>query len=238
MQRTSYAGTLAIDLFGEADESKGDYREEAVAKQARARIQSLLNSEGAGANALFWRNALGAGTVHSLESPESDASSFPELTRRSPPPVVETFHALQEWEGYVVRIGPKEFEARLVDITAGGKIENEDATIPFSEISDFDREKVVLGSVFRWVIGFGRMPSGTKRRVSQIIFRDLPAVTESDVEMGRAWAEDVSRAFGLWPGSASLRVHMMSKSLSSDLDMARALRSTRGVGNGYWWTPA
>ena len=191
----SYAGTHAIDLFGEADESKGNLREEAVAQPAK--IQSLLNSQRVGANASFWRDAPSAGTVHSLESPDSDASSFPELTRRFSLPAVETFHAVQEWEGYVVRIGSKEFEAHLVDITAGGGIENEDATIPYSEISDFDQKKVALGSVFRWVIGFGRMPSGTKRRVSQIIFRDLPAVTESDVEMGRAWAEDISRAFGL-----------------------------------------
>ena len=30
-----------------------------------------------------------------------------------------TFHALQEWEGYVVEIGETDFVARLIDLTAG-----------------------------------------------------------------------------------------------------------------------
>ena len=106
-------------------------------------------------------------------------------------------HALQEWEGYVVEIGGEEFTARLTDITAGASYEQEEAIIPLSELSDGDAAKMREGSVFRWVIGYERSASGTKKRVSQIVFRDLPAITEADLRAGKAWARETMRSFGL-----------------------------------------
>ena len=105
-----------------------------------------------------------------------------------------TFHALQEWEGYVVEIGEDEFVARLVDLTAGMSYETDEATIPMEEISERDAEKMSEGDIFRWVIGYERSASGTKRRVSQIVFRDLPRMTAADFEEGRKWAEKVARS--------------------------------------------
>ena len=52
------------------------------------------------------------------------------------------------------------------------------------------------GSVFRWVIGYERSPAGTKKRVSQIVLRDLPAVTEADLRDGEEWARETIRALG------------------------------------------
>lgn len=106
-----------------------------------------------------------------------------------------TLHALQEWEGYVIEIGPQEFRAHLIDLTAGLPHEQEEATIPLAEVSDRDAKRMVVGSIFRWVIGYERSPAGTKRRVSQIVFRDLPAVTEKDLQEGRSWAQDLMQAF-------------------------------------------
>ncbi len=83
-----------------------------------------------------------------------------------------TLHALQEWEGYVVEVKRDELVARLVDLTAGSTHEEEEAIIPLAEIAEPDTVRV--GSIFRWVIGYERSPSGTKKRVSQIVFRDLP----------------------------------------------------------------
>ena len=37
-------------------------------------------------------------------------------------PARASFHALQEWEGHVLAIGRMEFVARLVDLTAGGRL--------------------------------------------------------------------------------------------------------------------
>ena len=106
-----------------------------------------------------------------------------------------TFHALQEWEGYVVEIGETDFVARLIDVTAGSEHEDEEATIPLDQISDRDAERIREGSIFRWVIGYECSASGTRKRVSRIVFRDEPATTEADLRDAEAWAEETARAF-------------------------------------------
>ena len=115
-----------------------------------------------------------------------------------PAQVVGTYshlHALQEWEGYVVEIGATEFVARLIGITAGASIEEEDAIIPLVEVSPHDTATLREGTIFRWVIGFQRSPYGAKKRVSRIVFRDLPVTTKGDLAAGAAWAEHVLRSF-------------------------------------------
>ena len=107
-----------------------------------------------------------------------------------------SFHALQEWEGYVVDVRETEFVARLVDITASASHEGEEATFPRAELSDGDDAKLCDGSIFRWVIGYERSPAGTKKRVSQIVFRDLPALTRSDLRDGEAWAREMAESLG------------------------------------------
>ena len=104
-----------------------------------------------------------------------------------------SFHALQEWEGYVLEENGEAFTARLRDLTAGSSQESEEAVIPLAEISDDDQRRLRPGGIFRWVIGYERSGSGTKRRVSQIVFRDLPAMTGQDMLDGQEWAESVSR---------------------------------------------
>ncbi len=104
-----------------------------------------------------------------------------------------TLHALQEWEGYVVEIGDEEFVARLIDLTAGHSHETEEADIPLAELSEDDIRRMKVGSIFRWVIGYERSPGGSKKRVSRIVFRDLPKVTESDLRRAREWARDMAK---------------------------------------------
>ena len=101
---------------------------------------------------------------------------------------------LQEWEGYVVEIGDDEFVARLVDLTAGHSPETEEATIPLDEVSEDDASRMTEGSIFRWVIGYERSPEGTRKRASQIVFRDLPGMTEGDIAEGRVWAKRMAAA--------------------------------------------
>ena len=101
-----------------------------------------------------------------------------------------TLHPIQEWEGYVVHISSTEFTAHLVDLTSGkSSSATEEAIIPKEEISDRDAGKMQIGSVFRWVIGYERSIAGTKKRVSHIVFRDLPVLTKSEIEKGRKWAQ-------------------------------------------------
>ncbi len=120
---------------------------------------------------------------------------FPQLRVAAQPSV--TFHAIQEWEGYIIEIGKTDFVARLVDLTAGAMYEEEEARIPLVEISDDDAAGMQLGSIFRWVIGYERSATGTKKRVSQIVFRDLPVVTNSDLRDGEAWAGEIIRSLDL-----------------------------------------
>ena len=108
-----------------------------------------------------------------------------------------TFHALQEWEGYVVSRADEHFLARLVDLTAGSTHEEEEADIPLAEVSLEDAAKMRSGSVFRWVIGYERSAAGTKRRVSEIVFRDVPEITEADLRDGEAWAHEAIRSLKL-----------------------------------------
>ena len=127
------------------------------------------------------------------EDNSSQILTFPQLGAWHPPAV--TFHALQEWEGYILEIRPEDVVARLIDLTAGASQEEEEAVIPLTEISDDDAVKMREGSIFRWVIGYERSAAGTKKRVSQIVFRDLPAMTKSDLQDGQAWADRISESF-------------------------------------------
>ena len=106
-------------------------------------------------------------------------------------------HPLQEWEGYVLEVGSDNFTARLLDLTAGSSIEEEEAEVPIEEISEQDRLKVQPGAIFRWVIGYERSPAGVRKRVSVIVFRDLPAVTERNLQDGREWATETRHLLGL-----------------------------------------
>ncbi|WP_420441428.1 hypothetical protein [Candidatus Palauibacter sp.] len=84
-----------------------------------------------------------------------------------------------------------------MDLTAGDSVACEDAVIPLDEISAEDRQNMESGSIFRWVIGYERSVGGTRRRVSQIVFLDLPPVTDRDLERGREWADRLRAQWGL-----------------------------------------
>ena len=59
-------------------------------------------------------------------------------------------------------------------------------------------KKMRPGSIFRWVIGYERLAVGKRRRrVSEFVFRDLPAFTESDLRDGETWADDIMKSLDL-----------------------------------------
>jgi len=149
------------------------------------------SSEERGANAETIVRSMFTGRAQ-LDDGLSRRIDFP--TPQEPRAPTTTLHPLQEWEGYVVEIGENDFVARVIDLTAGAEHEEAEATIPLVEISDDDVARMREGSIFRWVIGYERSVTGTKKRVSQIVFRDLPAITEADLRDARAWAADMARA--------------------------------------------
>jgi hypothetical protein len=107
-----------------------------------------------------------------------------------------TFTALQEWEGIIIAVNADHLVVNLVDLTAGKSRATEEAQIPLGEISEQDFPKLAVGRVFRWAIGYQRLKAGTKRRISNIIFRDLPQWTKRDFVEAQADAAKLMRFLG------------------------------------------
>ena len=137
-----------------------------------------------------------------MTMPADDSSEQPEdiqpaIVFPGEPPAPVTFQALQEWEGYVTEIKDTEFTARLTDLTAGATYAGEEADIPLDKIPEEEAKKIQVGSIFRWVIGYQRR-AGSEERLSRIVFRDLPAITKSDLLDGQKWAHKITATFGQW----------------------------------------
>ena len=147
----------------------------------------------------------------SLGSPESQQSTWmgsqgrdvpqdclvdilPPSVPRVPTP---TLHPIQEWEGCVTEIRSDEFVADLLDLTAGDVVEAEEAVISKDELSPEDKARLAIGSFFWWVVGYEASVGGARKRVSQIVFPDLPPMTEADLDRGRDWADWLYKRWGL-----------------------------------------
>lgn len=102
-----------------------------------------------------------------------------------------TFVPLQEWEGYVVEITNSHVLANLVDLSTDAGRPDQQAEIPLQEFSDDDIPKLSSGKVFRWAIGYQRLPTGTKMRVSHIIVRDLPRWSRRELEEAKEEAREL-----------------------------------------------
>lgn len=141
-------------------------------------------------------NGLATGENGTVSRPHSQRALDPSNAggfRLLPPKVSTipspTLYPTQEWEGQVIEIRDNDFEARLLDVTAGDVVDREVATIPLEEVGAEDRTLMRVGSIFRWVVGYERSVGGTRRRVSQFVFLDRPRLTERDLEKGREWAK-------------------------------------------------
>ena len=180
-----------------SDSGEDDQREYLVQNAFQAVRLALEQGVGATTTDVRDQDTRGA-TLPAFSGREQDSDDFSRIAnlpqpraRRSPP---TTLHALQEWEGYVTEINDKKFTARLTDLTAGLTYAGEEADIPLDEISEADAAKIQVGSIFRWVIGYERA-AGSKKRVSNIVFRNLSAITRTDLRDGEEWAHKIIAAF-------------------------------------------
>ena len=105
-----------------------------------------------------------------------------------------SFFAKQHWEGRVTAIHKDEFDARLRDLTGGGR---HVATLKLEEFGPEDRERMFVGSVFHWVMGYERSPGGARSYVSRIVFLNPPRLTKHDLERGQRWADRVRAKWNL-----------------------------------------
>lgn len=146
---------------------------------------TLLN--GISENALSALRASHVKLFSPLEAPDSPESSeaisslqnsFSTVSQKGIA-VENSFVAEQEWEGYVTEIAGEEFSAHLLDLTSAGV--EEEATFSIDDVSNIHRNLLKEGAIFRWSIGYERSKGGTKKRVSSIVFRRLPAWTKRDI---------------------------------------------------------
>jgi hypothetical protein len=101
---------------------------------------------------------------------------------------------LQEWEGQVQEVGPHYFSARLVDLTSRETDETEEAELPISDISDSERDLLVPGATFRWIIGY-RYNEGSKERFTRVAIRRLPMWTDAEIKSADQEASELHNAF-------------------------------------------
>ena len=82
-----------------------------------------------------------------------------------------SMHPLQEWEGWVVEVGDHEFVRTLDRLDRRARRPQKRKPLSRTPRSlRMTSSGLRQGDIFRWVIGYERWPSGTKKRVSQIVF--------------------------------------------------------------------
>ena len=73
------------------------------------------------------------------------------------------------------------FSARLVDLTRNSREETEEADLPMDYLGEADRDLVVPGALFRWIIGYN-WASGEKQPFTRVVIRRLPIWTEREIK--------------------------------------------------------
>lgn len=93
----------------------------------------------------------------------------------------------------MLSVNDTEFTAELRDQTEPST-PSENATLPLDSVYDEDLPLVVPGAVFYWQIAYVT-EGGTKRLVSEVRFRRLPAWSRQDVLRARRAAADLAALF-------------------------------------------
>ncbi len=154
-------------------------------------VETLVRGEEAGTYIRPRVNDVSAVTVGQGVTGSVPVDVFPPLRQAHK----TRFLPLNEWEGVVesINVADGTFFARVDDLT--------DPSIP-QEIGDcfledIRQDDLVLlrsGAIFRWVIGMRENEFGTLERTSRIVFRRLPAYSNSDIEAADARAERIASA--------------------------------------------
>ncbi len=87
---------------------------------------------------------------------------------------------LQQWEGTVIELSGADFVAVIRDKTNPSSPE-EAATFSFDQVSSADQQLVVPGGVFYWSIAYEDTITRTRKTVSTLRFRRLPAWSRRDI---------------------------------------------------------
>jgi len=135
----------------------------------------------------------GAGSIFdslTIGDVESQGRATTAFLPAPPAPAGQQFRLLQQWEGVVTsELFDGEFSATLRDLTSPSFPE-EQGIFSIDQVSSPDHRLVLPGAVFYWSIGYEDTPSGTRRTISMLRFRRLPAWSRGDM---RRIARDVER---------------------------------------------
>lgn len=119
-----------------------------------------------------------SGNEKSSRLPEEHSSRVLLMPPPRKPPY--QFILLQQWEGTVTDIRETEFTAELRDAIDPAS-PREEAVFDIEEISPGDLSLFVLGSVFRWSIGYRTSIEGQRERVSHFRFVRIPGWRKSAI---------------------------------------------------------
>lgn len=148
-------------------------------------LKVAANSEGAA-----------AGVANNPEAMNIDDNASLLLPFTPVAPLPSSLTAIQEWEGYVTEIHETSFEASLMDVTRGMRYETEKAELLISDLSSEDRERLSVGAIFRWVIGY-QTHRGMRQRVSQVYFRKMPDWSMVELAAVSKRADELLESLGL-----------------------------------------
>ena len=101
--------------------------------------------------------------------------------------VARSSRSIKQWEGVVEEIVESVFTARLLDVTSGQKVPEEEGVFEIGDLSRRDQKNLQVGSVFRGYVGFESLKGGQKRRVSEFYFR--PTIRSSSKSKASALEE-------------------------------------------------
>jgi len=117
---------------------------------------------------------------------------LPSIKHTDPHDIV-TFSPMQEWEGYVTEIFAESFSAYLIDKTAEKSIAEELMEFSISDLSEDNKDLLKVGAIFRWAIGYQKQ-HGSKRKVSEVVFRRMPAITKRDIKHAESRVDAITEA--------------------------------------------
>jgi hypothetical protein len=104
-----------------------------------------------------------------------------------------SFIVLQKWEGCVLQLSADDFTAIVSDKTNPSN-DDEEIVFDIEDVLDEDRGLITPGAVFYWSIGYDDS-SGSRRRVSQIVFRRLPGMSRREIEEAEKRALEFASIF-------------------------------------------
>lgn len=165
-EQASGATRLAQDIAAVAQRASHskplvDSNSSSVSAQEQARLATTLVDNG----------------EHAL-----DVSAYSERVGLRPQKIIGSSLApLKEWEGFVEHIGDRTFFVKICDVKDPSGIPSDEAEFELRDLPESDRRNLRIGSIIRWVIGYERLPTDQRQKVSRVHVRRLPVFTTSDL---------------------------------------------------------